>query len=137
MRTFSRSDWDEAQTLWLDFSDEWKSVRHQAAMRGILFPPSGTCWDSWEDDSPSQRAILIRAIREQSRLLAECVAHARSWSEVISRLVRKRDDWREEMAHREAEAARVRREEQPPRREALMSIAQIMARVADSAGIDR
>ena len=41
MRTFSRADWDRAQEEWRDFSDEWKEVRHRAAMRGILFPPSG------------------------------------------------------------------------------------------------
>lgn len=132
MRTFSRDDWEAAQADWLDFSDEWKGVRHQAAMRGILYPPSGSRFDSWEDDSPSQRAILIRAIRETPKMLAECVARSRSWSEVIDKLIGRRDDWREEMARKEAEAARQRAADEPVRRDALLSIREIVQRIADS-----
>lgn len=128
MKTYSRSDWDAAQEAWLDFSPEWRKVRHQAAMRGILFPPSGTKWDSWEDDDPSQRAILIRAIRETPKLLASCVARSRSWPEVIGRLVAARDDWRAELALED----RRRVDEQPTHREAVSSIASILERIEAS-----
>lgn len=100
-RTYSRADWNAAQDAWADFSSEWRDVRHQAGMRGILFPPSGTRWDSWDDDAPSQRAILIRAIRETPALLAKCVGRSRSWSEVIAQLVAGRDDIRYESHRRE------------------------------------
>lgn len=93
-RTYSRADYQRAMTLWGDFSPEWDEARRLAAERGILFPPSGTKWDSWEDDSPSQRAMLIRAIRETPTLLAACIRSSRTWSEVIEHLISERDDLR-------------------------------------------
>src|SRR5512146_1944784 len=94
--TFSRSHWEAALQAWQDgeFSDEWKPWRHEAAMRGMIYPPEGTKWDSWEDDEPSQRAMLIRAIRETPSLLHTAIARSRSWYDVIAYIVRERDDWR-------------------------------------------
>jgi len=129
MRTYSRDAWNEAQDLWADFSTEWRNVRHQAAMRGILYPPSGTKWDSWEDENPSQRAILIRAIRETPKLLNACVARGSSWSEIIAALLRARDDWRDEIDEKDRRAATSRREENPTHREAVQSIAAILDRI--------
>ena len=102
-RTFSREAWTESQQLWHDgkFSDEWRDYRHQAAMRGILYPPEGTRWDSWEDDEPSQRAMLIRAIRETPALTREAISRSRSWGDVIAYIIRRRDEWREDLAARE------------------------------------
>lgn len=137
MRTFSRSDWEAAQASWEGFSPEWRELRHLMAMQGVVFAPAGTEWDSWEDDSPSQRAMLIRAIREQPTLLMGCARGAKSWADLIGRLLDKRDDWREEVAEREAEAFRQRMAELPASRTAPQSLASILRRVADSAGIDR
>src|SRR3990172_3640659 len=94
MPTFRREDLQRARQAWADgeFSDEWRDVRHQAAMRGMIYPPAGSQWDSWEDDSPSQRAILIRAIRETPELLRRCIARASSWDGVIALLIAGRDD---------------------------------------------
>ncbi len=135
MKTFSRESWEEAQASWSGFSDEWRDTRHAMAMRGVIFAPSGTEFDSWEDDSPSQRAMLIRAIREQPTLLRRCILRARSWSDVIASLMTARDDWRAEQRERELEAARRRVEENPSPRSAPQSIASILLRVADSAGV--
>lgn len=134
MRTYSRSDWNAALQAWDDgeFNDEWREVRHNAAMGGIIFPPAGTKWDSWEDDSPSQRAILIRAIRETPRLLDSCIVGAKSWSEVIGRLTTARDEWRAELDAKEREAERQRREENPDHEEAVMTLKSVMQRIADS-----
>lgn len=98
MRTFSRDHWESAQDAWRDgeFSAEWKPYRHEAAMRGILYPPEGTKWDSWDED-PSQRAMLIRAIRETPAMLHEAIARSRSWSDVIDYILRRRDEWRAEL----------------------------------------
>lgn len=139
MRTFSRADWETAQAAWDsgEFSDEWKPFRHQAAMGGLVFPPDGTRWDSWEDDSPSQRAMLIRAIREQPSLLRSCITGARSWSQVLDRLLAKRDDWREEQREREADAARQRAADEPRRGQAAMSVGKIIDRMAESLGYSR
>ena len=102
MRTFSRDQWTEAQALWDDghFSEEWKPYRHAAAMRGMLYPPAGDQFDSWEDDEPSQRAMLIRAIRETPSLLNAAIGHSKSWGEVVAYVLRRRDEWRDELAYR-------------------------------------
>jgi hypothetical protein len=134
MRTFSRSDWEGALAAWEagEFSDEWREVRHQAAMRGILYPPSGSKWDSWDDDQPSQRAILIRAIREMPRLLSEVVAYSRSWSDVIGKLLASRDDWREEVDRGERRAIARQLEEHPRPREAIQTVGAILTRMRES-----
>jgi hypothetical protein len=132
VRTVSASAWSEAQAAWIagEFSDEWKPWRHKAAMDcGIVYPPSGTNLDSWEDDSPSQRAILIRAIREQPGLLSTCFRGSKSWSDIIGKLTRRRDEIRED-----SRALLVCREvdDVPSSREAAKSLQQIIQRIADS-----
>lgn len=133
MRTFSRSAFEEAQALWADghFSDEWKPFRHQAAMRGMLYPPEGDRFDSWENDEPSQRAMLIRSIRETPKLTAVAISRSRSWGEVVAYIIKRRDDMREELDARERESAR-RRAGEPRPHEAVMSIKEIMQRIGDS-----
>lgn len=129
-RTFSKADWDAAQAQWRsgDFSDEWRNFRHQAAMRGLIYPPEGSKWDSWEDDEPSQRALLIRAIRETPSLLSEAIGRSKSWGEVINYVLRRRDLWRDELDEKERRA----RLNRPTNREALTSIATILQRIEDS-----
>lgn len=131
MRTYSRADWAAAQEQWRDFSSEWREVRHQAAMRGLLYPPAGTALDSWEDDKPSQRAILIRAIRETPALLQNAISRSRSWGDVIAQLVRARDDWRDRL---NAEDRAVEREKAdwPDHREAAMTVKAILDRIGAS-----
>lgn len=132
IRTFRREDLDASHAAWDagDFSDEWKPFRHQAAMLGMIYPPEGTKWDNWEDDQPSQRAMLIRAIRETPTLLSKCIVRSRSWGQVIAELVKERDDLRE---HIQAEARwSTRHNDEPTPRQALMSFAEIVARVRDS-----
>jgi hypothetical protein len=132
MRTFSKASWDEAQEAWLDFSDEWRDARHTMAMQGVLYPPAGDKCDSWEDDQPSQRAVLIRAIRETPQLLERCMRKAHSWEEVIGRLFRERDEWRAELAREYEEP-----EPGPDHFEAVQTLGAIVARIADSAGVER
>lgn len=131
MRTFSRDDWNAAQEAWRDFSDEWKPYRHQAAMRGMLYPPEGSRWDSWEDSEPSQRAMLIRAIRETPKLMVTAIARSRTWGEVIAYVIARRDDMREELDAKDRELARQKAAE-PRAVESVMSIKAIMQRIADS-----
>ena len=127
-RTFSRDHWEAAQQAWKDghFSDEWKPFRHEAAMRGIIYPPDGTRFDSWEDDDPSERAMLIRAIRETPNLLHRAIAERRSWAGVVAYIVRERDDWRAELNRAEPE-----RDEADPR-EAVVVLRRILERISDS-----
>jgi len=96
VRTFSRADWIAAQQAWDDgeFSEEWRTIRHQAALNGILYPPRGGRFDCWDDERPSQRAMLIRAIRETPLLLEQSVTGSRSWSQVLDKLLAARDKQR-------------------------------------------
>ena len=135
-RTYTKAEFDAAQQLWADgdFSDEWRDVRHLAAMGGILWPPTGTNWDSWEDDEPSQRAMLIRAIRETPKLLDRCIVGARSWAEVIERLLRQRDEWRDLRRLEDADEAR-RRADDPDavgHDESVQTLAGILARIDEA-----
>lgn len=134
MRTYGKADWDSAQDAWAqgDFASEWRDVRHRAAMRGMLYPPDGTKWDSWEDDSPSQRAMLIRALRETPALLFRAIEQSRSWFQVIAYITRQRDDWRHDAELRIRDDERRHREEQPDHIESAKSLAAIMRRIADS-----
>jgi hypothetical protein len=100
----ARAAWDAGR-----FSDEWRLWRHLAAMEaGIIVPPKGDSYDSWDDDQPSERAQLIRAIRETPRALEAAIRapNVHSWSAVIAQLVRRREGInadldREERLHRD------------------------------------
>lgn len=124
-RTFSAETWRSAQGAWADFGPEWRDVRHKAAMGGLIFPPSGTRWDSWDDDSPSQRAIVIRALRETPKLLDRCLIGAPTWTVVIARLTRARDQWRDDQRVIE----RYFPERPATHSEAVRSLAQILERI--------
>jgi hypothetical protein len=130
--TFSRDHWLKAQDAWKDgdFSDEWKPWRHEAAMRGMIYPPDGSKWDTWEDDEPSQRAMLIRAIRETPNLLHKAIAVSRSWFDVIAYINRERDDWRAQVS-RQATWDDEHRDEADPR-EATVALKRIIERIRES-----
>jgi hypothetical protein len=100
-------------------------------MRGMIRPPEGTRWDSWEDDSPSQRAMLIRAIRETPALLGQAIDRSRTWYEVIAWVTGQRDQWRDEVSAEERDLMR-RRADGSRDREAVMSIKAILTRIGDS-----
>ena len=133
MRTFSQEHWSGALEAWTDgeFSDEWKPYRHQAAMRGMIYPPEGTKWDSWEDDEPSQRAMLIRGIRETPTLMHEAISRSRTWGDVVAYIIHRRDEWRDELADKDRETAR-RHLDEPDARQATSSLKAIIERIADS-----
>ena len=128
--TFSRDHWDTALQAWRDgaFSDEWKPYRHEAAMRGVIYPPAGSALDSWDDDDPSERAMLIRAIRETPNLVHRAIADRKSWAAVVAYIVRERDDWRVEQARAERYAVR----DEPDEREATVILKRIIDRIGQS-----
>lgn len=134
MRTYSKASFDEASDLWRqgDFSDEWKPYRHRAAMRGFIYPPDGTKWDSWGDDEPSQRAVLVRAIRETPILLNAAIDRSRSWGEVYAYVIGHLNEDRGLIEAADRETARRRLEIEPDQREATMTLKSIMNRIGDS-----
>lgn len=138
MRTFSRAEYNEAMAEWAagDFSEEWRSFRHQAAMKGIIHPPAGTKLDSWDDDDPSDRALLIRAIRETPNYLQQCIDKSKGWPEVVARVIRQRDETIELREADERFSRSKRERDELDHSGAAMTIAEIFGRIADSAGID-
>lgn len=122
----SRTAWDAGE-----FSTEWREWRHLAAMQaGIIDPPTGTRWDSWADDQPSERAILVRAIREQPRALRAALTSGRchTWAQVVRDIVIERD--------RLAEAADQREHEwDVERRKRPVPLADTLAVLRDTLGV--
>ena len=133
-RTFSRSEYERSLAAWSEgeFSDEWRELRHTMALNGAIFPPAGSRWDSWDDDPPSQRAIIVRALRDTPELLRRCATGCPSWSVLVVRLMRAVTAWREEVAEREADFEREKRADREVSRTAMSHIADVMATIADS-----
>jgi len=103
--TYTAAQIEEAKAAWLDFGDEWAPWRQMAATdAGIVYPPDGTKFDQWDDAHPSQRAMLIRAIRETPDLLRWAIRGAKSpsWSVVIERLLSGWHEMREQIKEPEA-----------------------------------
>lgn len=132
--TYTRDQIKTARSAWDDFSDEWDEWRQLAARGpGIIFPPDGTQHDSWADGHPSQRAILVRAMRETPDLLRWAIrgASTPSWARVIERLLAGRDEMHEQV---DLEAARdeQNRAQDPTPRQATYAIGEILTIIGDS-----
>jgi hypothetical protein len=99
MKTYGARHWRAAQAAWTEggFGPEWDQVRTAAARRGMIYPPEGSRDDSWEDARPSQRAILIREVRDRPRHLLDVIRRSRSWSQVIAVCLRHFAELREEV----------------------------------------
>lgn len=127
-RTVTRDRWDAAQVAWAagDFSAEWKPWRHLAAMKaGIVDPPTGSKWDDWTDAEPSQRAMLIRAIRETPGALRRAIETAPrpTWEAVLEGVLRHRDRMGEDADRREHEWDATRRAPMVPLADTLGVVA--------------
>jgi hypothetical protein len=131
VRTFDQATYLRARSAWDAgrFGSEWADWRLLAAKAGILFPPDGSPDDSWGADSPSQRAIIVRAIRETPRLLRWAIGgrQVRSWGDVIERLLMGRDLMALDADQRETDWTLTK-----ARRGAMTPISDMLGTVADS-----
>jgi hypothetical protein len=133
MRTYSRSDWQAANLEWDegDFSHRWQGIRRIAAERGFIYPPAGSAHDDRDAESPSQRAIVWRALEDNPAELERIVRRSRSWSQVVDGIIgmetRKRLDADDADALRRWEDG-----EEPDHREAVQTIAAILDRIDQS-----
>ena len=119
----SRRRWDEGE-----FGPEWAPYRTQAAGRGFIFPPGGSRHDSVEDQPPSQRAIIHRAIEDTPRLLRDSIGRSQSWGEVVAQLLAELDRRREAAGIAERKAD-LERESDRGRLKAPERLSSIMARL--------
>lgn len=124
MKSFSAEHWRRARTAWLEgeFSEEWIPFRDAAREAGILYPPEGTNLDSFEADFPSQRAILIREIRDRPKALLAIIRRSRSWNDVVAACMTGLAQLREDVGLDEAPNLGVTRSAKRADAEALGSI---------------
>lgn len=132
-RTYSREDWFRAKNAWTTFTGpRWEQAR-QAAKEWTIFPPSSEGQDWRDAPHPSQRVIVWFALENRPAETLELIRRARSWSGVIDRIIaaeariRKDADWDEEAAELE------RRYQRQQYQRDLMSLAEIVQRISDSA----
>ena len=131
MRTVDRATYLAAQASWADFGADWMPLRRQATERGILFAPSGSRHDDREAESPSQRAIIYGALRDNPAELRAIVARSGSWSQVVDRIIGLESRLRQDAGDAERDAG-WEREQAPTYREAVVSIAAIVRRIGES-----
>jgi len=138
MRTFDRDTFLAARRAGDDgeFGWQWQRFRRLAADQGFIYPPTGTRHDDREVESPSQRAIVWAAIEENPTELERIIRRSHSWSQVVDQIIGMERRMAEEASFAES-SARWDREQTPTHREAVMSIGQVMSRIASSAGLDR
>jgi hypothetical protein len=133
-RTYDRETFLRARDAWDAgrFGPEWSDWRGLAGKAGIIFPPDGSLDDSWTDAKPSQRAIVIRAIRETPRLLRWALTRpgVASWGDVIEKLLDGRDRMGMDADAAERQWDTVKRSRPP------VSVADILGTVRDSLGVD-
>lgn len=131
-RTFSRAAWDEAQALWAagGFGAEWHDYRHEAAMRGMIYPPSVEGSEYWGDPAASQRALVYREIEDNPTRLHRAIAQGRSWGDVVAYCLRERDERAYESERAERYAASD--PDAPTHRDAVQALAAIVRRIGDS-----
>jgi hypothetical protein len=136
VRRLTREQLEASRRAWEvgHFGAEWKPWRHLAAMEaGIVMPPEGGEWDTWDDDDPSERAIIGRAIRDTPDVLRQaiCSPNVRSWAAVVAIVVRWRDQRMSAIERDEREyLARKRRENRP--RQATYRLREILDQIANS-----
>jgi hypothetical protein len=130
MRTYSRADYERSQAEWGEFRAGWTEVR-RAAQDWSIFPPSGSRWDQWDAENPTQAAIVARLLDSNKPMLLEIIRRSRSWSQVVSGIIQYENRMDEDIAHREHELD-VTKAEHPSHVEAVQSIGRILARIDEA-----
>lgn len=130
MRTYSRETFLAAKAAWDDgdFGWQWQPIRRIAAERGFLYPPSGSKHDDREVESPSQRAIVWRALEDNPSQLAKIVGRSRSWSDVVDQVIGLEATLRVDLTERDRDIAWEKASD-PDHRESVMSLAAILERI--------
>ncbi len=138
MKTYDRATFFAAQRAWAEgsFGPAWSRIREIAAQRGYVYPPNGSPHDDRDAESPSQRAIIWRALQDNPAELERIVRRSRSWSQVVDAIIGLEERLREDagLVERDAEWERDGR---PSGREATMALGAILGRIADSIGVER
>jgi hypothetical protein len=127
MRTYSRADYERSQAEWDEFRAGWTEVR-RAAQDWSIFPPSGSRWDQWDAENPTQAAIVARLLDSNKPALLEIVGRSRSWSQVVAGIIQLEDRLNEDIELHERDLA-ITKAEHPNHVEAVQSIGRIFDRI--------
>lgn len=130
-RTYSRSTFEEARAAWEagNFGQAWEPYRRAAAEAGFIFPPTGTEFDDRDDDEPSQRAVVYRAIEDTPQTLLVLIRRSHSWGHVVAGIVADMGRRREDVDLAERDAAWERRDD-PTTEQATTALRGILGRIA-------
>lgn len=133
MRTYDRATFLAAQQAWDTggFGWQWRRIREIASDRGMLFPPAGSRHDSRDAAEPSQRSIVWRALEDNPAELERIVRRSSSWSQVVDKIIGMESRLREDAGIVDGDAE-WERGQLPTHREAVMSVARILARMDES-----
>lgn len=133
MRTYDRSTFMAARAAWEqgDYGWQWQAIRRIAAERGFIYPPSGTAHDDREAEKPSQRAVVWRALQDNPGRLEAIVRRARSWNEVVERVIGLEASLRTDADYAERDEQWDRRDN-ADHRESVRTLGQILQRIEDS-----
>lgn len=128
-RTFARDDFLRGQEAWAEYPD-WEPLRIMSR-EWTCFPPSGSKWDQWDSEDPTQSALVARAWSDNRPELLRIVGRSHSWSQVIRGIIQLERRLSEEADQRERDYARDKADH-PTHVGAAMSIKAILNRMADS-----
>lgn len=136
-RTFTREQLEASRAAWDagEYGPEWRDWRHLAAMRsGIIDPPTGTRWDSWADDEPSERSLVVRAMREQPTALRAALTSGRchTWAQVVREVLQLRDRLADDADERAYQADAEKRDHGLTPSQATYRLAEILDVVGGS-----
>jgi hypothetical protein len=87
VKTYAHAEYLRADLAWQEFGGEWSGIRARAAEAGMLYPPSGSPDDDRDALSPSQRAIVYRAMTDTPRALVAIIGRSHSWREVVAAVI--------------------------------------------------
>ena len=126
MRTFTAETLEEALIAWADggFGPEWDPIWEAAEGAGNIFPPAGTALDDRDDENPSQRSIIYRAMSDTPVRLRLLVKKSRNWSQVVAGLFTYQTELRQQ-ADREVALDAERRMLEPDEAEARAALARL------------
>lgn len=131
MRTYDRQTIEAARDSWVGFGWQWQSLRRIAADRGFLYAPSGSSHDDRDAESPSQRAIVWRALVDNPTTTETIVRRSRSWSQVVDGIIGLESTLRDDADERTRDVD-WERKGHPTGRQATSSLKAILDRIGDS-----
>lgn len=109
----------------------WRDARHTMALRGHIDPPHGSGRDSWGDDGQlTQRAVIVRAMRDTPALFSRSLSAASSWGDLCRLLIAGRVGLEVDALERETWADQDAEPDRVGHAEAVATLAGVLRRIS-------